>query len=169
MPLMETRKSLYSPSISLIYQEDQTLCLMPWKWIKKQQLTLDKVERVFTRRTPLVYLLQWSLVQFGTCQDGQLKPAVTSNTTTEREFLDSGSPERTQRHMTWPYGSRVHENLKYKFNSDIVMSWRLHRVWSKLDGYKEELESWLKHSADLMEKKYLNGSSHLTRERLQKQ
>ena len=87
---------------------------------------------VFTRGTPLVYTLHWRLGQLGTCQNDQLKPALMSNTCTGREFLDSGSPEETQRHMTWSNRSRVHENLKYKFNSDKVMRWRLHRVWSRL-------------------------------------
>jgi hypothetical protein len=38
---------------------------------------------------------------------------------------------------------RVQENLNYKFNSDTVMSWRLHKVWSKLNVYKEnQSHSW---------------------------
>jgi hypothetical protein len=111
---------------------------------KETTRNMDKVKRVFTRGTPLVYTLHWSLVQLGTCLNDQLKPALKSNTTTGREFLNSGSPEKTQRHMTLSIRSRVHENLKYKFNSDTVMRWRLHRVWSGLryKGKSEYKKTW---------------------------
>ena len=42
--------------ISLIYQEDQTLCFMPWNG-QETAITLDKMKRVFTRQNPLVFTL----------------------------------------------------------------------------------------------------------------